>query len=191
MDNKDIRICALSPDLLSDFLSFFDNDAFADNPRWASCYCQFLYVDHRCVDWGSRTLDDNRTAACDRIRAGSMDGYLAYREEEPVGWCNAAPRTMMAAFDDEPDPDAARMGQIGCFVVAKAHRRSGVATALLHAACDGLRARGLQIVEATPVAEPGNDAEAHLGTLGMYLGAGFRIFKTRDDGVVQVRRRLT
>jgi GNAT superfamily N-acetyltransferase len=188
MDARSIEIRPLSPDLLSDFLLFFDGDAFADNPRWASCYCQFMYVDHSTVKWKTRTLDQNRAAACDRICANRMQGYLAYRHGKPVGWCNAAPRTMMDALADEPDPDAGRIGRIGCFVVARDHRRTGVATALLHAACDGFEARGLEIVEASPIAAPLDDAEAHLGALSMYLAAGFRIHRTRDDGVVEVRR---
>ncbi len=36
---------ALDAATLPDFLTFFDTDAFADNPKWAFCYCQFLYVD--------------------------------------------------------------------------------------------------------------------------------------------------
>jgi len=190
MDARSIEIRPLSPDLLSDFLLFFDGDAFADNPKWASCYCQFLYVDHSRVDWKTRTLEQNRAAACERVCTSRMQGYLAYRGGVPVGWCNAAPRITMDAFASDPDPDAGRIGQIGCFVVAKAHRRTGIATALLHAACEGLSAQGLEIVEATPVEAPSNDAQAHLGTVSMYTAAGFRVHRTREDGVIQMRRNL-
>lgn len=31
----DIEIEKLTPDLIEDFLYFFDNTAFADNPHWA------------------------------------------------------------------------------------------------------------------------------------------------------------
>jgi len=191
MKPRDIEVRALSPALRDDFLSFFDGDAFTDNPRWASCYCQFMYVDHTRIEWQTRTLEQNRAAACESIQSRRMQGYLAYRDGRPVGWCNAAPRSMMDAFADEPDPDAARIGQIGCFVVAKDHRRSGVATALLRAACDGFRKQGLKIVEGTPVGQPSNDAEAHLGPLSLFLGAGFEIYRRREDGIVQVRRLLT
>jgi GNAT superfamily N-acetyltransferase len=185
-----VEIHRLSAERLADFLAYFDGPAFADNPRWSSCYCQFLYVDHSKTVWSKRTARENRDQACERIYANRMQGYLAYRGGEPVGWCNAAPRTLLDAFADEPDPDAERMGQITCFVVAKAHRRTGVARALLHAACAGLKEQGLAIAEASPHSGAGSDAENHYGPLAMYLDAGFTVHRTDDDGTVHVRRAL-
>jgi GNAT superfamily N-acetyltransferase len=190
MNAQPVDIRPLSPDLLPDFLSFFDHEAFADNPKWAFCYCQCMYVDHEKVQWKTRTADQNRAAACERIGSNRMQGLLAYRGGKPVGWCNAAPRTMMDAMADEPDPDVARIGQIACFVVAEAHRRSGVATALLQAACAQLKAQGLAIAEASPLAEASSDAQAHDGPLAMYLAAGFQVHRTDEDGTVYVRRLL-
>lgn len=185
-----IEIRQLCPELLCDFLRFFDGEAFADNPRWGSCFCQFLYVDHATVNWQARSSEENRAAACERICAKQMEGYIAYRDGKPIGWCNAAPRSMMDSFADEPDPDAERMGEITCFVVAKDHRRSGVASALLQAACDGLKARGLAIAEALPMAEAASDAQNHYGPLSMYLAAGFQVHRSDDEGRVFVRRKL-
>lgn len=186
----DIEIHPLTPDRLGDFLAYFEGDAFADNPRWKSCYCQFLYVDHAKVLWMARTAQENRSAACTRIGAGTMQGLLAYRGGRVVGWCNAAPRRMMDAFADEPDPDAGRLGQITCFVVAKAHRRSGVATALLDAACAALKAQGLTIAEAAPKPEVATDAENHFGPYSLFLNAGFSVHGPGEHGSVYVRKAL-
>lgn len=164
--------------------------AFADHPKWRSCYCQFLYVDHNQVNWHQRTAGENQADACRRIACGTMQGLLAYRDGQVVGWCNAAPRTMLGAFDDEPDPDAAKLGQITCFVVAAAHRRTGVATALLAAACELLRDLGLTIAEAEPLAEATTDAENHFGPLRLYLAGGFTVLKTAANGTVTVRKQL-
>ena len=190
MNTAALEIRDLSPERLADFLVYFDREAFADNPQWASCYCQHLYVDHAQVNWASRTAQDNRAAACERICSGRMHGLLAYRDGQPVGWCNAAPRMLLDAFADEPDPDAERLGQITCFVVAKAHRRTGVATALLDTACDRLKRLGLAIAEAAPRTAPDSDAHAYHGTLGMYLAAGFHVHRDEQDGTVLVRRAL-
>jgi GNAT superfamily N-acetyltransferase len=190
MTELPVEIRKLCPELLQDFLLFFDGEAFADNPKWGFCFCQFLYVDHAKVNWAARTLQENRTAACDRIRANRMEGYIAYRAGKPIGWCNAAPRTMMDAFADEPGPDASRIGEITCFVVAKSHRRSGVATSLLEAACAGLKGQGLTIAEALPLAEASTDAQNHHGPLSMYLAAGFQVHRTDGEGRVYVRRKL-
>jgi GNAT superfamily N-acetyltransferase len=184
------EIRALTADLLPDFLGYFEGAAFADNPKWSSCYCQFLYVDHTKVRWVERTAQENRGAACTRVCAATMQGYLAYRHGQVVGWCNAAPREMMDAFADEPDPDASQLGQITCFVVAREHRRTGVAKALLAAACAGLKAQGLTIAEAMPKPEVLGDAENHYGPLALYTEAGFQFHRQGDHGCVYVRKRL-
>jgi ribosomal protein S18 acetylase RimI-like enzyme len=186
-----VDVRKLRPELLSDFLGFFDGEAFADNPRWGFCYCQFLYVDHANIEWNRRTAEENRAAACRRIAADQMRGYLAYRDGKVVGWCNAAPRKMLDALAAEPDPDADRIGRITCFIVAKDHRRSGVAGALLEAACAGLKAEGLAIAEASPRGDgASSDAQNHYGPLSMYLAARFRVHHKDDDGTFYVRRDL-
>ncbi|MBK1715394.1 GNAT family N-acetyltransferase [Rubrivivax gelatinosus] len=190
MSHPPIEIHPLGPERLADFLAFFEGPAFADNPRWRSCYCQFLYVDHTRVHWPSRTGNENRAAACARIDAGTMRGLLAYRDGHVVGWCNAAPRALLDAFADEPDPDAARLGQITCFVVAPAQRRTGVATALLDAACAELRRQGMTLAEAAPKPDIGGDAENHYGPMSMFLAAGFTVHRPGEYGSVLVRKAL-
>jgi ribosomal protein S18 acetylase RimI-like enzyme len=190
MSHASLTIRRLSPDLRDDFLRFFEGEAFADNPKWRSCYCQFLYVDHSKVTWSARTSEENRASACERIACGHMQGLLAYRDGKVVGWCNAAPRAMLDSFADEPDRDADRLGQITCFVVARNHRRTGVARALLEAACDLLREQGLALAEANPSRNASTDAENHYGPLSLYLSAGFAVVREREDGLSVVRRSL-
>ena len=145
MAHDSLTIRRLAPDLKDDFLQYFEGAAFEDNPKWKSCYCQFLYVDHSMVNWSTRTAEENRVAACDRIACKRMQGLLAYRNGQVVGWCNAAPRVLLDSFADEPIPDAEHVGQITCFVVARDHRRTGVARALLEEACAMLREQGLRV----------------------------------------------
>lgn len=180
----------LTPDLREDFLRFFEGAAFADSPKWRSCYCQFLYVDHAKVTWSARTDKENRASACERIACNRMQGLLAYRDGAVVGWCNAAPRHLLDSFADEPDPDADRLGQITCFVVAREHRRSGVARALLDAACEMLREQGLTLAEASPSRRASTDAQHHFGPLSLYLAAGFTVVREREDSLSIVRRVL-
>lgn len=180
----------LTPARLPDLLRFFDGPAFADNPRWASCYCQCFYEDHRVVKWSERTAAQNRALAGERTAVGAMQGHLAYLGGEPVGWCNAAPRTLLHALDDEPVPDAAEVGAIVCFLVAPDHRGRGIARQLLGAACDALRGQGLRTVEAYPRSGPASAAENHFGPLAMYLAAGFTLHRDDGDGSVVVRRAL-
>jgi ribosomal protein S18 acetylase RimI-like enzyme len=190
MPHPTLTIRRLAPALRADFLRFFEGSAFADNPTWRSCYCQFLYVDHSKVTWSARTSDENRASACERIACGRMQGLLAYLDGEVVGWCNAAPRTLLDSFADDPEPDADRLGQITCFVVARSHRRTGVARALLEAACDVLREQGLAWAQANPSRNASTDAENHFGPLSLYLSAGFTLVRERDDGLSVMRRGL-
>lgn len=185
-----IEVHPLSADRLPDFLAFFDGDAFANNPRWSSCYCQCFHEDHSRVVWRDRTAAENRALACERATTARMQGYLAYVDGRAVGWCNAAPRHLLHALDDEPTPDAERVGAIVCFVVAPAMRRRGVSKALLAAACDGLRSQGLSIAEANPRPDAASPAEHHLGPLALYLAAGFDVHRTDSDGSVYVRKAL-
>jgi len=187
MSYPPVSVRAATPELLADFLRFFDGEAFADNPKWGFCYCQFSYTDHTKVEWKERTRQENRQAACAGVSSNTMRGYLAYREGEPVGWCNAAPRTMLRAFDDEPVVDADLVGQVTCFIVAKAHRRTGVAKALLAAACAGFRSQNLQFIEATAYPAAKTDAQSHYGPLSMFLAVGFVEQSTDDEGYITLR----
>jgi hypothetical protein len=127
MNQSTIEIRSLCPELKHDFLRFFDGTAFSDNPNWSSCYCQCFYENHAFVKWYERTGTQNRGLACERIENQSMQGYLAYIDGTPVGWCNAAPRNLLHALDDEPVSDAQDVGTILCFLVEPSHRGRGVA----------------------------------------------------------------
>ncbi len=69
-----------------------------------------------------RTAVQNRALACERMQGQQMQGFLAYLGGAPVGWCNAAPRDLLHALDDEPVPDSERVGSIVCFLVEPSHR---------------------------------------------------------------------
>lgn len=185
-----VQIRTLTPERLPDFLKFFDGTVFSDNPKWSSCYCQCFYEDHRVVKWSALTAPENRARACERIEGGLMQGYLAYLDGSPVGWCNAAPRPLLHALDDEPIPDAEQVGAIVCFLVEPSHRGRGIAQQLLEAACDGMRSQGLRIAEGNPRTKSRSAAANHYGPLSMYLSAGFVVHRESDDGSVYVRRTL-
>jgi GNAT superfamily N-acetyltransferase len=190
MSQSTVEIKPLSPELLQDFLRFFDGTAFSDNQKWSSCYCQCFYEDHCVIKWTERTAPQNRNLACERIENRSMQGYLAYIDDTPVGWCNAAPRNLLHALDSVPITNSQNVGTILCFLVEPSHRGRGVARQLLEAACEGLRHQGLQVAEANPRTSGTSDAENHFGPLNMYLSAGFTIQRDDSDGSVWVRRSL-
>jgi GNAT superfamily N-acetyltransferase len=191
---SDFRVAPLTPARRDAWLRFFDHDAFADNPRWQSCYCMYPHVDHRVVVWPDRDAAINRSAACQRIARDTFGGWLALAADgQVVGWCNAARRDRLEFLADDPVADSATIGRIACFVVAPAWRRHGVARALLDAACEGFRSAGLMQAEGLASKRQGSAAHLHFGPLAMYLAAGFTV-ATRpddsDDGRVTLRKSL-
>jgi GNAT superfamily N-acetyltransferase len=188
----DLTIRALSPTTLPDFLSYFDGAAFADNPGWAHCYCYFHHADREDPRWDTRSGAENRTAVCGLVTHGEMRGYLAYREGQVIGWCHAAPRTLIPNLQKDPDlasDDAKTTGAVVCFVVAKPHRGTGVATRLLDAALDGFRREGLAWAEAYPRRNAAGDAANYHGPLSLYTEAGFETVRELP-GFWIVRKRL-
>lgn len=180
----------LTTERLADYLRFFDTRAFVDNPRWAGCYCYFPLHDPVRTRWGERSAAENRAAVTTCIQAGTARGVLAYEDGDVVGWCNAGPWSQFAMLQESPEPEADRLGVIFCFVVAPEWRGRGVAAGLLTAACDGLRAQGLQIARAKPVQSATSAAANHLGPLTLYLKAGFRVIREEGDDVF-VEKALT
>ncbi len=181
----EIKIEEMSPARQKDYLTFFDQDAFADNPRWASCYCFFHFAPHDREDWDHRTAEQNRGAIIDLIQRGELQGYLAYADGKPIGWCNADLRTRYTTLDSAPQPQP--VGAIVCFIVAKEYRGLGVARRLLDAACAGFARRGIEVVEAYARKDTEDEAANHHGPLSMYLASGF--VQVEENGpLVTVRR---
>ena len=76
-----------------------------------------------------------------------------------------------------------------CFTVAQGFRGKGIASRLLAAACDELKARGFQFAEAYPKKECLSDEENYHGRLSMYLKQGFTVYKELDEQTI-VRKPL-
>ena len=195
------RIERLTPALGGDFLRFFDHEsgpAFADNPEWAKCYCHYYQVPV-AISWPAFDGAANHAAMDARIASGEMDGFLAYADNELVGWVNAQPyhklrhacaRLRIAAPPLPVPPHEA--AAIVCFVTAPGWRRRGVARALLDGAIRNFTARGLAVVDAFPwnVGPDDTDATDHYhGSPAMFAAAGFTEI-AKHENVTVVRRAL-
>lgn len=187
-----IEIRPLEESRLADYQQFFDRTAFMDNTMWAGCYCHFYCFPGTKEQWQRRRSAENREAQSELIGLGRVQGYLAYAAGKVVGWCNAAPRSLLPGLDREDElriDDAEAIGSIVCFVVAAPYRGQGVAKQLLEAACQGLRAQALTIAEAYPRSDEVSSSAAYHGPLTMYLAAGFEPYREAGTWTI-VRKRL-
>jgi hypothetical protein len=115
---------------------------------------------------------------CDR---GEYDGYLLYRGDQPVSWCQAGQRDRLSKlvrqFDLPPNPAA---WAITCFFIVPAYRRRGLALGMLGLVLAELRSRGIQRVEAFPKRGVDLDAgDLWNGPETIFRATGFAV--VRDD----------
>ena len=185
-----VEVRRLSPDELVPFLEFMDGPAFAGQPQWAGCHCQFyLNTPEQNADPAAKT-ERNRELACDRVNAGTMQGYLAFEtidgDERVIGWMAAnASQNFVALPGAEPT-----LARILCFVVDQDFQRRGVATALLGFALTDLPTRGFTAVEAAPYTAESQQAANYRGHLAMYAAAGFEPVADMGENGTLVRRSL-
>src|SRR5205807_8314763 len=69
----------LTPSLRDDFLHFFDNIAFADNPDWSDCYCSAYHFTN------NKGKAESRREASSLVEEDRMHGFLAYEGGNRVG----------------------------------------------------------------------------------------------------------
>jgi GNAT superfamily N-acetyltransferase len=185
-----IAIHPVTRQRIGDWLRFFDHDAFADNPDWASCYCLEPHVP-ATPDLPERAWRDTRAAVAERLRTCTAFGYMAYVDGRPAGWVNASFRSNYGLYRDiDPKgPDPALIIGVSCFVVAPPFRRHGVAAALLDRVIADAAERGAVWVEAYPHNEPEpGDSGRFRGARSMYEKRGFQTVKVRErDTVMRLR----
>lgn len=177
----DFKIKPLSSNLLDDFLYFFDNIAFSDNPDWGACYCHFYHFNGKAKQFSKRTAEENRKASKELILSGKMNGFIAYLDEKPVGWCNANSKDNYAKIPFK-EKSKAKIVSLICFVVAPLHRKQGIARELLNYACSNLKNKGYEIIEVYPrKGDNLSDSHSYRGPLSLYTSQGFLLHKEFED----------
>ena len=175
-----------------------DWDGFAEvmGPKGGcgGCWCMLWRLPKAAFDAGQG--DGNRDAMRAVFDAGSPPGLIAREGGAAVGWIQIAPREalpriarsrVMKPVDDLP------AWIVTCFLVDKAHRRRGLSTALLEAACDLAKARGAPALEGFPIDTPKAKyppVYAWTGFAGTFRAAGFQEIARRSDTRPVMRRML-
>lgn len=182
-----IEIKKLSPDLLNDFLFYFDNVAFADHAEWSGCYCVEPHLCESVAEELPKGVKSKcRDYAIDFIKSGKLQGYLAYHAGKAVGWCNVNDKLnyekIKAIKELQTDEDdKQKIKSIMCFNTAVNMRGKGIATELLKRICDDSFAENYDIVEAYPYKGEPNVFYYFSGPINMYKKAGFKVCRELEQ----------
>lgn len=151
--------------------------------RGAPSYCW-------CMTWRpipnrqQTSKGERKAAIMERVAAGTPVGILAYRGDEPVGWCSVAPRETLRKLSPGQDDTEAGIWSIVCFYVPRPLRGCGLSAALLDAAVDHAFAKGARILEAYAVDED-SPSYRFMGFRKLFEAQGFR-----EIGMAGSRRHL-
>lgn len=170
---------------------------FGDKGACGGCWCQHWRIGEG-DDWDEVKGAEARRRLESQVRSGEALGVIAFDGDEPVGWCALGPRRSFPRLDRSRTlacDDADRVWSLPCFFVKSGRRGKGVATALLAAAVEQIRARGAEIAEGYPVrpkkagqAIPA--AFAWTGTRALFDAAGFAVAGNEGGGKERVRLAL-
>jgi GNAT superfamily N-acetyltransferase len=184
----DIEIRKLSPELINDYISYFDQTAFSDHKEWSWCYCIYYHWDQELeASWQlSQSAGCMRENAIRLIDKGVLQGYMAYIDDKVVGWCNANDKCGYNALIerkelwDDAEHDA-KVKSIVCFIIAPEMRGKGIASKLLKRVCDDAASEGYSYIESYPL-NSGNDVYANYHGPGLiYERNGFVLFKKFEN----------
>jgi len=185
----DIVIKPLTPELVDDFLFYFDNIAFSDNPDWAACYCHFYHFNGKIEQFNKRTAEENRASSKELILTGKMKGFIAFHKGKPIGWCNVNLKKNYAKIPYEEESEDKIVSLI-CFIIAPTYRKQGLARKILQYACFSFKDKDYDFIEAYPrKGEKLSDAHSYRGPFLLYISEGFSIYKEFKDYYV-MRKKL-
>lgn len=152
------------------------------------CYCRFWHFEGTNNAWlerGASAPEENRRELETALAEGSDEarGVVAKEGETIVGWLKVAPAGVMTKAYDRRlyrglpcfQGDRAGVFLLGCFLVHPAHRRAGVARALVAGAVRIAPSWGARALEALPrrPREAVSDEELWTGTVSALVENGF------------------
>lgn len=190
MEEQEIVVRPLSPELCGDWLRYFETMAFQDHGDWSFCYCLEGHLSPKTQEeWINPA--ERREMAIELIHAGKMQGYLAYAGSTVVGWCNTNDRENYRYLTDMfqqigYQPDGTKVKVIFCFLIAPDYRGRGVAQRLLNRVCEDALRDGYSSVEVYPFADEAFEFQYH-GPVRLYEKSGFA--QASDLNYVKVMRK--
>jgi len=188
-----IEIRKLTPDLAEDYAHFHDATPYRGPEGVIHCYC----VSWRSGGWSGAdgehwfpTREERREKAIEFVKNGYIQGYLAYRGDEIVGWCNAnadcreCAEYLRTYWPIEEVRADVRVKSIFCFLIAPEMQRKGIATQLIERVCRDADDEGFDFVEACVEKKPRKGATDFMGSTALYEKCGFSQYAKRKGRIV-------
>lgn len=193
-----IEIRKLVPELLNDYLNFFDTTPHSTNKDEHRCYC-VCWCNDNYEDKDFSTAAKRRGIAIEYINGDNIQGYLAYCDNKVVGWCNANTKSdcfeccswqmfMKSVHKDKSSPGI-KVKSVFCFAIAPKMRGKGIAGLLLSRVCEDAEKDGFDFVEAYPNKEFIDTEEDFMEPAKLYEKLGFSICYEADKKLV-MRKKL-
>ncbi|MEY2931627.1 MAG: hypothetical protein RL033_2376 [Pseudomonadota bacterium] len=153
------------------------------------CHCRLWHFDGTAREWLARCAqrpEENALECEQALTTGSpeMQGMVASRSEEVVGWLKLAPPRVLGKlygqrlYKDLPCFSGDRAGVlcVGCLLVREDQRHQGVARALLAGAIEQAPRWGARALEALPRSDrDAADVSLMMGPTQLFLDAGFQV----------------
>ena len=161
---------------------------------YGGCWCM-LWRQSKS-DYDKNLGARNRLAMKELAAGGRAPGLLACQDSQPIGWISIAPRLEFPRLETSrvlKPVDDQDVWAVSCFLIAKSHRRRGIAVSMLMAACDFAGECGGKIVEGYPISptkRPYPVAYAWTGFEQVFKRAGFKEVARRSPTRPIMRRKL-
>jgi len=181
-----IIIKKLTLELAKDYIQFFDKTPHSELPENDECKCYCIWWcndDSEGKDYF--TLEKRINYAIKYINGNNIQGYLAYFNDEVVGWCNSNTkmdclkcycwRRFMSSVPIEESTSNIKIKSIFCFAITPKMKRQGIAKKLLERVCEDAKNEGFDFVEAYPNKNFINEAKDFMGPIELFTKSGFEI----------------
>lgn len=184
-----IEIKRLTPELVGEYIDFFEKVAFTDNQEWAGCYCVWYHLSEELEEERKKYAEAegtsfNRELAIRMIKERTLRGYLAYVDGSVAGWCNANDKAAYSSLSKAKAPElwseeheTMKTIMVVCYTIAPNMRRQGIASKLLEQVCSDAKTDGYDCVEAFPGKSAENVHRNYHGPYLLYEKQGFTPLK--------------
>jgi ribosomal protein S18 acetylase RimI-like enzyme len=176
----DIEIRALTKDLKDDYLYLFDNMIHKENLDWSKCYCNDY---HFLGDVESCTRENSREMIIDRINENELQGYLVYKKDKPIGWCNVNNRLnyqrLLRDYELIDNPED-KICSVVCFLIHPDYRRKGITQKIIEKIISDYSNTDYDYIESYPKKGDSNTSKFN-GSMELYKRNNFKICKEYDS----------